>query len=514
MSEQLALLPGLLTAHLQLTLFALLAGALISVPAGVLVSRVRWLDQPVVGTAGVIQTVPSLALLAVMVPLLSALGLRGIGFLPAFIGLVLYSLLPMLRNTVTGLTGVDPALLEAADGVGMTPAERLLRVELPVALPVVLAGVRTSTVLTVGVATLSTPVGAPSLGNYIFSGLQTRNLTAVLVGCVAAAALAVCLDALVRGLGHAILRRHRGRLAASLGVLAVLYLYTGASFVQGWQTRDAGRVVVGAKTFTEQYILSELLSAQVRARTAATTTEVVSSLGSTVAFDALRAGEIDVYVDYSGTILATIMQRRAAGASREAVLAEVGRFLRETHGIHLVGALGFENAYALAMRRDDARRLSVTRISDLTAHARRLHIGGDYEFFGRPEWRALRDAYRLTFASTRTMDASLMYAAVANGDVDVISAFSTDGRIAAFDLLVLDDDRATIPPYDAVILAGARLTRERPDVVAALQALSGQIDADRMRRMNLAVDRDGASPSAVAATLLREIHDRRSTQDD
>ena len=509
MSEQLALLPGYLTAHLQLTLLALLVGIAFSVPTGVLVARMRWLDQPVLGTASVIQTIPSLALLAIMVPALAAVGLRSIGFLPAFIGLTLYSVLPILRNTVTGLAGVDPALIEAARGVGMTPAQRLRRVELPLAMPVVLAGIRTSTVLTVGVATLSTPVGAPSLGNYIFSGLQTRNLTAVLVGCVAAALLALCLDGLVRALGAAILGRKRVWTGVVVTILGLLYAYTGVSLVQELRPQDGGRVVIGAKTFTEQYILSEILSGHIQEVTGAAT-EIVSSLGSTVAFDALRAEEIDVYVDYSGTIWATIMRRETVAQGREEVLDEVRRFLREQHGIDVVGALGFENAYALAMRRAPAEEAGIRGVTDLTAQARRLVIGGDYEFFGRPEWTALRDTYGLRFAAQRTMDSSLMYQAVAGGDVDVISAFSTDGRIAAFDLLVLEDERRAIPPYDAVILAGPRLVRERPDVVAALRQLTGTIDADRMRRMNLAVDQDGASAAAVAEMFRRGLREERT----
>jgi osmoprotectant transport system permease protein len=507
-SEQLALLPVYLTAHLQLTLLALLVGTAFSLPAGVLVGRVRWLERPVLGAASIIQTIPSLALLAIMVPALAALGVRSIGFLPAFIGLTLYSVLPILRNTVTGLAGVDPALVEAARGVGMTPAQRLRRVEMPLAMPVIVAGIRTATVLTVGVATLSTPVGAPSLGNYIFSGLQTRNLTAVLVGCVAAACLALCLDGLVRTLGAAIFGRKRLWTGVLLTLLGGLYLFTGVSFVREMRARDGGRVVIGAKTFTEQYILSRILAGHIEDVTGAAT-EVVSSLGSTVAFDALRIGEIDVYVDYSGTIWATIMRRETAAEGRAEVLDEVRRFLSERHGIEVVGALGFENAYALAMRREQAEEAGIQSITDLTAQARRLVIGGDYEFFGRPEWIAIRDTYRLMFAAQRTMDSSLMYQAVAGGDVDVISAFSTDGRIAAFDLLVLEDERGAIPPYDAVILAGPRLVRERPDVVAALRQLTGTIDAERMRRMNLAVDQDGASPAAVAEAFRRELRAER-----
>jgi len=503
-SEQLALLPGYLTAHLQLTLFALLLGTAFSVPAGVLVTRVRWLDQPVLGVASVIQTIPSLALLAIMVPALAALGVQSIGFLPAFLGLVLYSVLPILRNTATGVAGVDPALIEAARGVGMTPRQRLFRVELPLALPIILAGVRTSTVWTVGVATLSTPVGAPSLGNYIFSGLQTRNLTAVLVGCVAAAGLALVLDGLVRALGAAIAGRHRGWLAVVTTVLAALYLYTGASLAGDLRALRGDRVVVGAKTFTEQYILSEILARQIADVTGART-DVLSSLGSTVAFDALRAGELDVYVDYSGTIWATIMRRDTMPGTRAEVIAEVDDFLREEHGIEVVGTLGFENAYALAMRRLQADGLGIARIGDLTPYAARMVIGGDYEFFARPEWAAIQTTYGLAFETQRSMDSSLMYQAASRGDVDVISAFSTDGRIAAFDLLVLDDERGAIPPYDAVVLAGPRLVREMPEAVEALRRLVGTIDADRMRRMNLAVDENRETPAAVAARFLAEL---------
>jgi osmoprotectant transport system permease protein len=500
-NEQLALLPQYLTAHLQLTLFALAAGTAFSIPAGIAITRSPRFERPVLAVASVIQTVPSLALLAVMVPLLSAVGLRSIGFLPALIGLTLYSVLPILRNTVTGLSGLDPALTEAARGVGMTPRQQLWQVELPLAMPVILAGVRTATVWTVGMATLSTPVGAASLGNYIFSGLQTRNLTSVLVGCVGAAALALVLDGLVRALGAALVGRRRSPVFIVLATLAVLYAYSSVTFVQGLRRSGPDRIVVGAKTFTEQYILSRILALQIE-RSTGSPVEVVSSLGSTVAFDALRAGEIDAYVEYSGTVWATIMRRDSASMSRAAVLSEVGRFLESQYGIAVAGSLGFENAYALAMRRRQATDLAVKSIGDLARHAPRLAIGGDYEFFDRPEWRAIRDGYGLEFQDQRSMDPSLMYQAVANGQVDVIGAFSSDGRIAALDLTVLTDERGAIPPYDAIILAGPRLVRERRDVLAALGALAGRVDADDMRRMNLAVDQEGAAPDEVAARFF------------
>jgi osmoprotectant transport system permease protein len=516
-SDQLALLPGFLAAHLQLTLVALAIGTAISLPLGVWVTRRPRAEAIVLGVAGVIQTIPSLALLAVMVPLLAFAGrasvrafgvdVPSIGYLPALIGLTLYSVLPILRNTVIGIRGVDPALVEAARGVGMTPREQLRLVELPLALPVIVAGIRTATVWVVGIATLSTPVGAPSLGNYIFSGLQTRNSTAVLIGCVAAAALALALDGVVRLLEVGVRARRRGWVLLALGIFAALAVATAAVTAHERLASGARPITIGAKTFTEQYVLSEIVAGAI-GRATGQSTRIVSSLGSTVAFDALVAGSLDLYVDYTGTIWATIMKRTDVPSDPAIVLAEVSRYLTDTHGITMVAALGFENAYALAMRDEAAGRLGITSISELAAHAPTLVMAGDYEFFSRPEWTALERTYDLRFRDRRSMDSSLMYTAVASAQVDVISASSTDGRIAALGLTVLADDRHVIPPYDAVLLASARLAREAPDVLAALRPLASAIDADTMRHLNAEVDEHGASPAATARGFLAGLERR------
>ncbi len=511
MAAQLALLPGYLTAHLQLTLVALALGVGVSIPLGIWITRRARLETPVLGAASVIQTIPGLALLAIMVPVLAALGavtaalfgveLRSIGYLPAIAALSLYSVLPILRNTVTGIASVDPALVEAARGVGMTGAQRLRRVELPLAMPVIVAGVRTSAVWIVGTATLSTPVGATSLGNFIFSGLQTRNYTAVLVGCAAAALLAILLDQLIQALEVGVRERRRGGVRLALGILLALYAYTGASLAFERAASVERAISIGSKTFTEQYVLSQILAQQIAEQTGVPT-RLIQSLGSTVAFDALAQSELDVYVDYSGTIWATIMKRETLPGDRGRILDEVRRYLEREHGIALLAALGFENTYALGMRAERARKLGVQSISELAPRAPELEIGGDYEFFQRSEWASLKRVYGLAFRRQRSMDASLMYQAVASGEVDVISAFSTDGRIAAFDLVLLDDDRGVIPPYDAVVLASPALVAELPEVADALRALEGAVDATAMRRMNLAVDADGRSPAEVARSFL------------
>jgi len=492
MDEHLADLPAFLGGHIRISVAALIVGVGFSVPLGIAASRAPWLERPVLGVARVVQTIPGLAMLAAMVPLLAALGLPSIGVLPAFLGLVAYSALPVLQNTVVGLRGIDPTLIEAADALGLTDGQRLRRVELPLAMPVILGGVRTATVWTVGAATLSTPVGATSLGNYIFAGLQTRDHASVLIGCVAAAALALGLDAAIARLSVVAERRPAG----AAGVVAVALVAVGVTgLAPMWTSDGTAPVVIGAKTFTEQYVLAEVLRDTLAA--AGVASEVRSSLGSTVAFDALVAGDIDTYVDYSGTLWATIVHEEPP-PDRAAALDALRVALDERYGVGLVAALGFENAYVLAMRRERADALGVRTIGDLTLVAPTLSVGGDYEFFGRPEWASVRSVYGLTFREQRQMDPSLLYEAARNGDVDVISAYSTDGRIGSYDLAVLTDDRGAIPAYDAVVLVRPGLDRDRPEVVGALAALAGTIDAPLMRSLNWGVDEGGESPAQAA----------------
>lgn len=497
--DQLALLPDYLGRHLLLSVTALVIGISLSLPLAFVLARVDGLRGPVLAVASVIQTIPGLALLALMVPLLGT-----IGFLPAAIALVLYSVLPVLRNTVTGLREVDANLIEAGLGLGMTPNQLLFKVQLPLAMPVVVAGIRTATVWVVGLATLSTPVGATSLGNYIFSGLQTQNYTAVLVGCVAAAVLALVLDRLIRLAEVAIARRSRRLLAASaVAMLAVLAAGLWPVLFAAEGARGS-RAVIGTKTFTEQYVLGRVIANALEA--AGIGAQTLESLGSTVAFDALAAGRIDAYVDYTGTIWANYMQR-TDDPGREAMLREVVAWLDDEHGIEIVARLGFENAYALAMAAPRAEVLGIRTIDDLATHASRLAIGGDYEFFGRPEWRDLRARYALGFRELVTMDSTLMYAAVAAGEVDVISAFSTDGRLPAFDLVLLDDTRGALPPYDAVLLLGPRAAEDHPGLRATLASLDNAIDAAAMRAANRHVDLDGGTVEEAARMLSARIRD-------
>ncbi|MCB2199312.1 ABC transporter permease/substrate-binding protein [bacterium] len=489
--DALALLPDYLSGHMSLSIGALLIGLIISLPMALAATRIKSLKLPLLTITSLLQTIPSLALLALMVPLLGR-----IGFVPALIALILYSMLPIVRNTVAGIEGVDPALTEAARGIGMTDWQMLTRVELPLAAPVILAGIRTATVWVVGIATLSTPVGATSLGNFIFSGLQTQNTTAVLVGVAAAATLAIALDLLIRLLEIAAAKR-----SFALGLLAGLLLVggIGGSFMLKLSSMGAGDapvVRIGTKTFTEQYILAELIGN--RLELAGYHVEKVESLGSTVMFEALSQGNLDIAVDYSGTIWANHMQRRD-NPGRQAVLDTMTQWLLDEKGIHCLGSLGFENAYAMAMSRERAEKLDILTIADLATHSSNLSIGGDYEFFDRPEWFVVRDTYGLDFSELRRFDSSLMYPAVRDGLVDVIGAFSTDGRILAYNLVVLDDTKGAFPPYDAVLLLSKDAVER--GLAEELHTLVGSISNEMMMDANKRVDLDGKSVENAAISL-------------
>ncbi|MEG3177913.1 glycine betaine ABC transporter substrate-binding protein [Sphingomonas sp. RB3P16] len=503
--EAMTRVPDLLAAHLLLAASALLLGLAISLPLAIWSARRPAVARVALGFASLIQTIPSLALLALFYPLLLFLsglvggGIPALGFLPSLLALTLYALLPILRNGVTGLTGLDPALVEAADGVGMTAWQKLRLVEAPLVAPVLMAGIRTAAVWTIGAATLSTTVGQPSLGDMIFAGLQTQNWALVLAGCLSAAALALAVDALLGVIEYGIAQRKRVRAFVAAGVLAVGVLVALAPLLP----RTQPTITIGAKGFSEQFILARMIGHQLEH--AGYRVQYREGLGSAVVFGALKSGTIDVYVDYSGTVWTNEM-KRADYPARPAMVAAIADWAKKTSGVRLLGALGFENAYAFAMRGDDARARGIASLDDLVAAAPRLTLGSDLEFLERPEWAGVKRAYPLRFRASHAYNPTFMYRALESGQADVISAFSSDGRIAAQHLTVLSDPRRAIPGYDAILMVAPGRAGDAK-LIAALQPLVGRIPVEAMREANYQVDRDTdkVSPEAAARWLERKV---------
>lgn len=496
--------PELLVEHVRLSFSALALGLLIALPLAIWAARSKRVAQIALGFASLIQTIPALALLALFYPLLLALTsiigevISPLGFLPSLLALTLYALLPIMRNTVTGLNGVNPALKQAADGMGMTDLQKLWLVEAPLAAPTIMAGIRTASVWTIGAATLATTVGQASLGNLIFTGLQIQNWSLVLAGCISAAALAITVDILLGMVETGIALRKRVRV-----IIASILLALGLGYALWPATSDDDKtIVIGAKGFSEQYILARVIGQ--RLEEAGYQVSYREGLGSAVVFQAVSNSDIDISIDYSGTIWTNEMQREDRIPAAQ-MLDEIGAWVAETQGIKLLGALGFENTYAFAVRADDAQQMGLTSLDDLARVAPQFTFGTDTEFLERPEWRSVKQAYGMAFGQEKSFEPTFMYNALESKQADVISAFSSDGRIAAYGFEVLADPKGAIPAYDAMIMIAPRRSKD-PKLLAALEPLIGAIPAQKMREANYRVDREEnkQSPAAAARWLRKE----------
>ena len=487
----------LLGQHIALVLVSTLVAVASGVPIGIIAARRPRIGAPLSAAASVIQTVPSLALFGFLLPL-PLIG--GIGARTALVALILYALLPVIRTTAAGLRSIDPAILEAADAMGMTPAQRLRLVELPLALPSIVAGIRVSAVVGVGTVTIAAAIGAGGLGEYIYRGLSMVDATVILAGAVPVAALAMLVDGSLLLLERAFSWRggHRGlsRAASAAIALACLASVTLAAWPR------AEQIVVGSKNFTEQVILGELM-AQAIERYAGLAVDRRLNLGGTFICDrAIQTGDIDLYVEYSGTALTAVFKQPVQRDPR-VVLDEVRRLYADT-GRSTLAALGFSNTFAILVRGADARTRGLTRLSQLAQHAPGWRAAFGYEFLERPDgYTGLAATYGLRFGEPpRVMDLTLVYRALAEGQVDVVAGDATAGLIDALNLSILEDDRQYFPPYDAVPVVHSATLLRHPEIGTAIARVSGRVTAAAMRRMNYAVDAERQDPAAVVTAFL------------
>jgi osmoprotectant transport system permease protein len=488
---------ALVARHTMLVLVSTLAAIAIGVPLGIAAAHRPRVGRPVVAVANIAQTIPSLALLGFLLPLPF---IGGVGPRVAIVALILYALLPIVRGTVAGIRGIDAAVVDAGIAMGMTPRQLLTMVELPLALPTIVSGIRVATVVGVGTATVAAAIGAGGLGEYIFRGLSMVDSTVILAGAIPAAALAVGADALLTLVERQLQpsRGRRGRRAlATLGLIAAAAIAVAAA--SGPARRDT--IVVGSKNFTEQIILGELV-AQSLERAGLTVDRKLNLGGTFICDQALRAGDIDVYVEYTGTAWTAIF-RQPATRDRALVTAGV-RDRYASAGVTMLPPLGFNNTFAILVRRKDAEARNLRTIGDLT-QVPNWQPGFGYEFIEREDgYRGLSAAYGLRFAAQpRVMDLALMYRALASGDVDVIAGDATSALIQSLDLVVLADDRGYFPPYDAVPVVRTAAVLADPRVADAIGALAAGISEADMRAMNHAADVERRDVAAIARDYLR-----------
>ena len=491
----------LLGQHVMLVSASTLAAVAIGVPLGIFSARRPRLAAPLMAIASIVQTVPSLAMFGFLlpVPLVGGVGARA-----ALVVLILYGLLPIVRTTIAGLRGIDPVVREAGVAMGMTPNELLRQVELPLALPSIVAGVRVAAVVGVGSATIAAAIGAGGLGEYIYRGLSMVDTTVILAGAIPAALLALAVDGVLLWVERQLSARRRSgsrrTAAAAAAVLASVVIVTSAVAAR----RSSGAIIVGSKNFTEQLVLGELV-AQIIERDAGMPVHRRLNLGGTLICDgALLTGDLDVYVEYTGTALTAVFHQPISTDAR--TVFETVRLLYARTGRTLLPPLGFNNTFAILVRGADARALRLRTIDDAAREASHWRAGFGYEFAERPDgFPGLARAYSLRFPGPpRIMDLTLSYRALASGQVDLIAGDATAGLIKGLDLAPLDDNRHYFPPYDAAAVARAETLLRYPQVRVAIEKLSGKISADDMRALNYAADVEHRDISQIAREFIQQ----------
>ena len=485
--------------HLLLVLISTGIAIVIGVPVGILAAHRPRAGRPLVGLASAAQTIPSLALLGFLLPLPF---IGGIGPRTAIVALILYALLPIVRSTIAGLKAIEPSVTEAATAMGMTARQLLMIVELPLALPSIVSGIRVATVLTIGTATVAAAIGAGGLGEYIFRGLSMVNATVILAGAVPAAVLALAADGVLTWVERRLSPGRKPPARRTVVAAAIAAVAMSGLAVVSAATRTQ-TVVVGSKNFTEQVILGELV-AQALERQGVAVTRKLNLGGTFIADQAIRSGGIDVYVEYTGTAVTAILKQPVA-RDADAVLATTRDHYARA-GLSVLPPLGFNNTFAILVRRADAAASGLRTIGDLQRVADRWTPGFGYEFIEREDgYRGLAAAYGLRFArEPRVMDLNLMYRALAGGQVDLVAGDATSAQIDALDLVQLEDDRGYFPPYHAVPIVRSPVLLRSPEVRRAIEGLAGRVSERAMRAMNYAVDVQGKGvPAAVSAFLAQ-----------
>jgi osmoprotectant transport system permease protein len=483
--------------HVMLVFVSTSVAAALGIPAGILAFHRPRLGRPLLFLANVAQTIPSLALFGFLLPLPFV---GGVGPRTALVALTLYALLPIVRTTVGGLQSLDRSVIEAGVAMGMTPRQLLWMVELPLALPSIVAGLRVATVIGVATATIAAAIGAGGLGEYIFRGLSMVDNTTILAGAIPAAALALIADGWLASLERWL--RSRRASAGAPAIAAVVALTIVAVVVWSAAAASAASsVVVGSKNFTEQVVLGELMAQAIEAEGVPVVRKL--NLGGTFICDrALRSGDMDLYVEYTGTAVTAVFHEEVPHDPRPAF--ERARELYAHGGVTALEPLGFNNTFAILVRSRDARRLGLRSIADLRAVARGWTAGFGYEFLQRADgYPGLSRTYGLTFGTPpRAMDLSLIYKALADGQVDLIAGDATSAQIDALDLTALDDNLHYFPPYDAAPVVRTAALLRHPEIGRAMARLAGRVTGKDMRAMNRAVDVDRRDSSEVVRKFL------------
>lgn len=491
----------LLNQHIQISGIAVLVAIIIGVPCGIMITKNEKLSKIVLSVAGIFQTIPSLALFGLIIPFF------GIGAKPAVFVLFLYSLLPIVTNTYIGLKNVEASTIAAAVGMGMTNFQVLLKVKLPIALSVIMGGIRIATVSMIGTTTIAALIGAGGLGDLIFRGIATSNNNLVLCGAIPTAILAFVANYLLgiveKALDPLVNKNVKTKNRRNLAFVSILFFSFGFFQIQKYVSKNRYTVVkIGHKTFTEQRILGNMIAIMIEEKTPYKA--VLNELGgSNINFEAIKNGDIDIYPEYTGTSFLSLLGQKEMLPPKD-IFDKVKEIYNEKFGLDILEPLGFENTYALAVNRDFSEEFGITKISDLKKVSKDSYLIGGHEFMERVDGlKGMVQVYNIDFKRVNSMEPGLIIPTIHSKKADVGVVYSTDGLLEKYDLVVLEDDLKFFPPYEAVITISNKFKEKHELVEKELDKLKNMFTNKDMQILNLKVTEGLDSEYNTAREALR-----------
>lgn len=479
--------------HMQLSLTALLLASLLALILAVVLRPFNKLSEFVLQLTGILQTIPSLAILGLLIPFL------GIGFGPALVALVLYGLFPILQNTLVGLRSIDPTLEEAALALGLTNWQKFKKVDFPLALPMILSGVRTSGIMIIGTATLAALIGAGGLGTYILLGIDRQDNKLILIGAILSAGLAIGFSLVINLLKKLKLKQ------ISL-IVTILVILTAGSFLPQIKNKSFNQpLIIAGKLGTEPNILIQMYKLLIENQTDIKV-ELKENLGKTAfLYQALKSGAIDLYPEFTGTITKTLLKNPPKSSNNARLVYEQAKLgIKREDDLVYLRPMAYQNTYALAVKQDFATKYHLQTISDLQKVSSFAIAGFTLEFSQRADGnKGLQSKYQLNL-KVKTMEPALRYKALERGDIQIIDVYSTDSEIRRYHLKVLQDNRQLFPPYQGAPLMRAETLKKYPDLKPVLNQLAGKITTKQMQELNYQVDVLKKSPRQVAQKFLSE----------
>lgn len=493
-SERFEFFMKLLLEHIEISLISIVLAVIIGGILGVLISEFAKFSKPTLSLVNFIYTIPSISMLGFLIPF------SGIGNTTAIIALTLYALLPMVRNTHTGITNVEPALIEAARGMGSTDSQILFKIKLPLAFAVVMSGIRNMVIMTIALTGIASFIGAGGLGVAIYRGITTNNSAMTIIGSLLIAILALVVDFLL-GVFEKKSMQNAKIFNKTLGIFTLIIILGIFSYLLKPAQKDV--INIATKPMTEQYIMGEMLKTLIEQDTKLSVklTEGVGG-GTSNIMPGMQSGEFDLYPEYTGTGWNMILKKD--GLYTENFFKQMQKEFKKDFSMQWISMYGFNNTYGIAVHKNVAKKYDLRTFSDLSKVSNLLIFGAEYDFFERKDgFEALAHTYDFHFKSTTDLDIGLKYQAMSEKKIDAMIIFTTDGQLSSDEIVVLKDDKHFFPSYLSGNIIRNETLLAHPELKKTLEKLNNIISDIEMAELNFKVESEKIGAKIVADEFLK-----------